>query len=60
MKSDGGKISRPLVTVGSGSIPWMTKILDMSRSRRQSVELTNPSYMSRVTGGAELIQMVQY
>ena len=39
---------------------YWTKISDVSRSRSQAVELTNPSCMSRVTGGAELIQMVQY
>jgi hypothetical protein len=32
----------------------------VSRSRSRAVELTNPSGMSQVTEGAELIQMVQY
>ena len=39
---------------------YWTKISDVSQSRSQAVELMNPSCMSQVTGGAELIQMVQY
>ena len=55
MKSDGGKNADHLSWLGLAVYPEWRKILDMSRWRSQSVEMSNPSDIT----GHEMIQYIR-
>ena len=55
MKSDGGKNADHLSWLGLAVYPEWRKILDMSRWRSQSVEMSNPSDIT----SHEMIQYIR-